>query len=117
MPGLETLFAALYTGMVSERGLNPCRVAALPSERPARHFGLYPRKGALTPGANADFVIVSARPWTFDAASMASKVTWSPYDGMTFGARVAGTYVRGTPVYAEGRVTGAPGTGTFIRPA
>ena len=35
---------------------------------------------------------------------------------MTFGARVTGTYVRGTPVYAGGRVTGAPGTGTFIRP-
>ena len=116
VPGLETLFAALYTGMVTERGLAPSRVAALLSERPARHFGLYPRKGALTPGADADFAIVSARPWTFDAAGMASAVKWSPYDGMTFGARVTGTYVRGTPVYAGGRVTGAPGTGTFIRP-
>ena len=116
VPGLETLFAALYTGMVTERGLAPSRVAALLSERPARHFGLYPRKGALTPGADADFAIVSARPWTFDAAGMASKVKWSPYDGMTFGARVTDTYVRGTPVYAGGRVTGAPGTGTFIRP-
>ena len=49
VPGLETLFAALYTGMVTERGLAPTRVAALLSERPARHFGLYPRKGVLTP--------------------------------------------------------------------
>ena len=116
VPGLETLFHALYTGMVSERGLSPCRVAALLAERPARHFGLYPRKGALTPGADADFAIVAPGPWTFDAAGMASEVKWSPYDGMTFGARVTGTYVRGTPVYAEGRVTTAPGTGTFIRP-
>ena len=116
VPGLETLFSALYTGMVTERDLAPSRVAALLSERPARHFGLYPRKGALTPGADADFAIVAPGPWTFDAAGMASKVKWSPYDGMTFGARVTGTYVRGTPVYAGGRVTGAPGTGTFIRP-
>ena len=116
VPGLETLFPALYTGMVAERGLAPSRVAALLSERPARHFGLYPRKGALTPGADADFAIVAPGPWTFDAAGMASKVKWSPYDGMIFGARVTGTYVRGTPVYAEGSVTGAPGTGTFVRP-
>ena len=102
--------------MVTERGLAPSRVAALLAERPARHFGLYPRKGALTPGADADFAIVSARPWTFDAAAMASRVKWSPYDGMTFGARVTGTYVRGVEVYADGRVTAAPGTGTFIRP-
>ena len=38
VPGLESLFAALYTGMVTERGLAPSRVAALLSERPARHF-------------------------------------------------------------------------------
>ena len=47
---------------------------------------------------------------------MASQVKWSPYDGMTFGAQVIRTYVRGTPVYADGAVIGAPGTGTFIRP-
>ena len=117
VPGLETLFAALYTGMVTERGLAPSRVAALLSERPARHFGLYPRKGALTPGADADFAIVSARPLDLRCRRHGvCKVKWSPYDGMTFGARVTGTYVRGTPVYAGGRVTGAPGTGTFIRP-
>ena len=116
VPGLETLFAALYTGMVTERGLAPSRVAALLSERPARHFGLYPRKGALTPGADADFAIVAPAPWTFDAAGMASQVKWSPYDGMTFGARVIRTYVRGTPVYAAGEVIGTPGTGKFVRP-
>ncbi len=116
VPGLETLFPALYTGMVTERGLPVTQVAALLSERPARHFGLYPRKGALTPGADADFAIVTPGAWTFDAGGMASKTKWSPYDGMTFGARVTGTYVRGAPVYADGAVTARPGTGTFIRP-
>ena len=116
VPGLETLFPALYTGMVTDRGLPVTRVAALLSERPARHFGLYPRKGALTPGADADFAIVAPGAWTFDAAGMASKTKWSPYDGMTFGARVTATHVRGMPVYAEDAVTARPGTGTFIRP-
>ena len=40
-----------------------------------------------------------------------------PYDGMAFGVCVKSTCVQGVEVYAEGRVTGAPGTGTFIRPA
>lgn len=116
VPGLETLFHALYTGMVTDRGLSATRVAALLSERPARHFGLYPRKGALIPGADADFAIVERTPWTFDAAAMASKLGWSPYDGMTFGARVGATYVRGRLVYENGRVIGPAGGGQFIRP-
>ncbi len=116
VPGLETLFAALYTGMVTDRGLTPSRVAALLAERPARHFGLYPQKGALIPGADADFAVVDPTAWTFDAANMASAVKWSPYDGMTFGARVTDTYLRGQPVFENGRVTGAPGDGQFVRP-
>ena len=116
VPGLETIFAALYTGMVGKRGLSPTRVAALLAERPARHFGLYPRKGALVPGADADFAIVEPSQWTFTAGKMASKVGWSPYDGMTFAARVDAAYVRGRPVYEQGRVTGPAGGGQFIRP-
>ena len=116
VPGLETLFHALYTGMVGKRGLAPSRVAALLAECPARHFGLYPRKGALIPGADADIVVVDPNPWTFDAESMASKVKWSPYDGMTFAARVEATYLRGKAVYAGGWVTGPAGGGAFVPP-
>ncbi len=116
VPGLETLFHALYTGAVADRGLSPTRVAALLAERPARHFGLYPRKGALVPGGDADFIIVEPKDWTFDAGAMASAVKWSPYDGMRFGARVTDTYVRGQAVYRGGEVIGQRGAGRFIRP-
>ncbi len=116
VPGLETLFHALYTGAVTERGLSPTRVAALLAERPARHFGLYPQKGALVPGADADFIVVEPKAWTFDAARMASKVKWSPYDGMRFGARVSATYLRGRAVYRSGENVGRRGGGRFVRP-
>ncbi len=116
VPGLETLLPALFTGMVTERGLHPARVAALLCERPARHFGLYPRKGALVPRADADFSIVECGDWTFDQSQMASKVNWSPYDGRTFGARVVATFLRGAPVFEGGTVTGKAGGGRFIRP-
>ena len=117
IPGLETIFPALYTGMVTERAMSPARVAELLSERPARHFGLFPRKGALIPGGDADFIVVDPSPWTFDAANMASEVKWSPYDGMRFGARVEATYVRGKPVFMDGQVVAPAGSGAFIRPA
>jgi len=116
VPGLETLFYALYTGAVRERGLSPIRVAALLAERPARHFGLYPQKGALVPGADADFIVVEPKDWTFDAAGMASNVKWSPYDGMRFGARISKTYLRGKPVYSGGNLVGRRGAGRFVRP-
>lgn len=117
VPGLETLLPALWTGMVRDRGLCPSRVARLLSEGPARHFGLWPRKGGLVPGADADFTLLTPGDWTFDAAGMASEVKWSPYDGLRFGARVAGTWLRGTPVFADGRVVGRAGGGAFVRPA
>ena len=116
VPGLETLFHALYTGAVTDRGLSPTRVAALLAERPARHFGLYPQKGALIPGADADFITVDPSPWTFDAGQMASNVKWSPYDGMRFGARVSETYLRGQTVYRDGEILGRRGAGRFVRP-
>jgi allantoinase len=116
VPGLETLFHALYSGMVTQRGMSPIRVAALLAERPARHFGLYPKKGALIPGADADLAIVARDAWSFDEAQMASEVKWSPYHGLEFGGRVVSTYVRGVPVYEDGRIVGDPGWGRFVRP-
>jgi allantoinase len=117
MPGLETLFHALYTGAVTDRGASPTQVAALLAEGPARHFGLYPQKGALIPGGDADFIVVEPGAWTFDAGEMASNVKWSPYDGMRFGARVTETFLRGQPVYRRGEIIGRRGAGRFVRPA
>ncbi len=106
----------ITTGAVTDRGLSPTRVAALLAERPARHFGLYPQKGALIPGADADFITVDPSPWTFDAGQMASNVKWSPYDGMRFGGRGSETCLRGQTVCRDGEILGRRGAGRFVRP-
>ena len=116
VPGLETLLPALWTGMVRDRGLSPTRVARLLSEGPARHFGLWPRKGSLSPGADADFAILSPEERTFDASRMASEVKWSPYGGMSFGVQVDSTWLAGMPVFEVGRVVSGPRRGRFVRP-
>ncbi len=116
MPGLETLLPAFYTGAVRDQGLDVTTVARHLAEGPARHFGLYPRKGALTPRGDADFAILDPTPHTLDQAGMASEVKWSPYHGRELAGRVAATYLRGQPVFADGQVTARPGMGRFVRP-
>ena len=117
IPGLETLLAAFYTGAVAERALSPTLVARLASENPARHFGLFPRKGQLAVGADADVAVLQRGRRTFDQATMISAVKWSPYHGREMAGTVAATYLRGRKVFANGRTLVEGGHGQFIRPA
>jgi allantoinase len=115
IPGLETLLPALYSGCV-QRGLPVTLVAKHLSEGPARHFCLYPRKGAIAIGADADLAILKPEPTVFDAKKTETVADWSPYDGMTFAGRVTATFVRGSQVWDGATVLAAAGSGKFIRP-
>jgi allantoinase len=116
IPGLETLLAAFYTGAVRERAISPSLVARLTSENPARHFGFFPRKGNLQPGADADIAVFDPQERAFDAAKMASEVKWSPFAGMAMAGYVRATFLRGQKIFDAGQVTVGPGGGRFLRP-
>jgi allantoinase len=77
---------------------------------------LYPRKGTILPGSDADLALYDLdADWTVDASSQQfSKNPWSPFDGRRVRARVARTLVRGTTVYRDGEITVAPGHGEFL---
>ena len=115
VPGLETLLPAFYTGAL-EHGLDVTAVTRHLSEGPARHFGLYPRKGTLSSGADADFVIFDPAPQVFDERTLASEIKWSPYHGRQMLGHVDSVYLRGELIYAAGRVLAKPGQGGFVRP-
>lgn len=86
------------------------------STNAARIAGLYPRKGTILPGSDADLVLwdLDSR-WTVDAASQQfSKNPVSVYDGRELRARVVRTIVRGATVYADGEIHVAPGHGRFL---
>jgi allantoinase len=117
VPGLETLLPALYTGAVEERSMTPSFIARMTSENPARHFGFFPRKGRLVPGADADIAVFKLKPRTFQAREMTSETKWSPYDGMTMAGTVTATYVRGRIVYEDGKIMTEPGHGRFVQPS
>ncbi len=103
-PGLETAVALMLTCV--NRGLiSLARYVQLSSEAPARAWRLYPRKGRIAVGADADFTIVDTNAeWRVDSSKFLSKAKYSPFDG--FRARGAAVYtvVRGGVVMDHGQV-------------
>lgn len=117
IPGLEALYMLLMKGL-TERNLPLSHAARLLAHNPASLFRIGHVKGALAVGRDADIVLMRHSPFKYCAAESGNNfVHWSPYDGIELPYRVAATYVRGTCVAEEDRVTAAPGTGKFVRPA
>jgi len=114
VPGLETLLPAFVTA-ADAQGLDGARFAAdLLAEKPARFFGIDDRKGSIAPGKDADFVIVERGDFVWSAAAAHDGLNWSPFEGRTFTARVAGTWLRGREVWDGRSVLSAPGDGIFL---
>ena len=91
------------------------QLVALCSENPARIFGLYPRKGSLQVGADADIVIVDLdRKETLDAKKMHDVYSYSAYHGRQVKGWPVMTLVRGETVMQDGTITGPPGHGRFL---
>jgi len=91
------------------------RIAELLSENPARLFNLYPRKGSLTVGCDADLAIVDIdRVREVRADELGSYSDYSLYDGWKLTGWPVLTMVRGEVVMDSGEVTGTAGYGQFI---
>jgi allantoinase len=115
--GIQATLPVLLTDGVHARGLSFERVAHLTATAPAQLFGLYPRKGAIAVGADADFAIVDPEQrWTFGAKDLQTKSGVSAYLGREFTGRVVRTIVRGRTVFADGEVSGEPGWGQLLKP-
>jgi len=115
VPGVELLLPLIYSEGAAKRGMDITMVTQLVSEAPARRFGLYPKKGVIRVGADADIVVLDPKDkWRFSADKSYSSAKWSPYDGMELTGRVIATIVRGQVVYDGKEVVGKPGWGRFI---
>jgi len=103
-PGLETSVALMLT-CVSRGLLSLSRYVRLTSEGPAKAWGLYPKKGRIAPGSDADFTIVDTkREWRIDPSKFVSKAKYSPFEGFEAKGAAVYTVVRGGVVMDNGHI-------------
>ena len=115
LAGVQALLPALLTEGVHARNLSLPRLVSLTSGTPSRRLGLYPRKGVLEPGSDADLVLVDLeREWTLTEANLRTRWPINPFLGRTFRGQVVATLVRGREVWRDGQIRVQPGYG---RPA
>ncbi len=115
MPGLETLLPAVYTWGVLGRRLTLPRLVACLCENPARIMGLYPRKGVIARGADADLVIIDPRRTTrVDWRQMETNADWNPFQGRRLAGFPEQTLCRGRLIVDGGRFVGENGWGRFV---
>ena len=118
MPGIETRLAVLYELGVYQKRIGMERLAQLTSETPARLYGLYPRKGSLKVGGDADIVLLRTDVEdVLTAKGLHEKSDYTPFEGMKVHIRVEKTFAGGRVVISNGDDHTVPGAGRFLRRA
>ena len=112
--GVETLAPLMLNEMTSGR-LAPERLAWVLAEGTARLYGMYPRKGTIQPGSDADFTIVNpTAEFRVDNARLHSKNPASPWNGRRLRGRPTVAILRGQVVMRDGEPVGNP-RGQFVK--
>jgi dihydropyrimidinase len=113
-PGLETRVQLLFTGGVLEGRIGINKFVDLVSTAPARLFGLYPQKGTIAAGSDADLVIFDPdAPFTISQASQHQNVDYNPYEGFSGKGVPEKVFSRGSLVIDNGKYVGKIGHGRF----
>ena len=116
MAGIEPRLAVLYSKGVEKGRINLPRLVELTSTNPAKLFGMFPQKGHLGVGADADIVIFDPKPnWELSAATHHMNTDVTPFEGMKMTGKVRSVLCRGEYVIREGELVGKPGHGKLVR--
>lgn len=114
MLSCQDFLPLMLTG-VNEDKLDLTDLVRLTAEAPAKYLGIYPKKGAIQPGSDADLTIVDMdEEATLDAESNFHKADWSTYDGYDVRGMPTHTIVRGTVVFEAGDIVVDPGFGRYV---
>jgi dihydropyrimidinase len=115
-PGVEHRMSLVYNGGVVGRRISVNRFVELTSTAAARLFGLFPRKGTIAVGSDADIVIFDPeQEQTISAATHHMNVDYSCYEGMTVRGVTRTVLSRGSVVIEDGEYRGRQGAGQFLR--
>ena len=116
MSHLETLLPLLYSDGVRTGKLTRERFVEISSTNPAKLFGLYPKKGAIRPGSDADIVVFDdEKTVTVRLQDMHSKQDFEIYEGEKFNGWPVLTVSRGEIIAEDGMILAAPGRGQLVK--
>jgi len=116
LPGVGDRLPVLWTRGVGQGRLTPNQFVALNCTNPARVFGLYPRKGALLPGADADIVLWDPRrKLTYGVAHAQHRTDYNLYEGWDLTGYPDKVFLRGHLIVDRERWLGRPGLGQFLK--
>jgi dihydropyrimidinase len=115
-PGVEERIPLIFSEGVIRGRISLRRFTELCSTNPARLFGLYPRKGLIREGSEADLVLMDpAKKWTIRRQGLHSRVDYSPYEGMEVQGAVDTVISRGAVLLREGVFSAEAGRGRFLK--
>jgi dihydropyrimidinase len=114
-PGVEERLSLLYSEGVNRGRITLRRFVELCSTNPAKRFGLYPRKGVLAAGSDADVLLWDPKaPGVLHAASLHSTVDYTPYEGLRLTGAPHTVISRGEVIVSKGKFCGEAGRGRFV---
>jgi dihydropyrimidinase len=115
MPGLETLLPVAYTHGVLDKKISLEEMCQKLSTNPAKIMGLYPRKGAIEIGSDADLAIIhQTATRTVSCDTMETNADWSPFDGWDLAGFARTTLSRGEVIVDDYAVVGREGRGQWL---
>ncbi len=115
IPGTEEMLSLLTTFAMKSGRIGLQQVVNLLSTGPAKAFGLYPKKGALRVGSDADLVIFDPdEAWTLSSGTTHSASGYTPYEGFNVLGKPVMTYLRGRLIMGDGIYLGIEGNGEFV---
>ena len=117
-PGIENRLHMLHHFGVREGGISMNRFVELVSTNVAKRFGLYPRKGTIAPGSDADIVVWDPdKKLTISAATHHSNVNYNLFEGTQVPGAPEVVLVRGQVIVEGDELVGKPGAGEFVKRA
>jgi dihydropyrimidinase len=115
-PGIETRLPLVFDGGVGKHGMSINRFVEVTATSPAKLFGLFPRKGTIAVGSDADLVLFDRNArWTIRAADHHSRVDYNLFEGRTVIGRVNKVFLRGNLIVDGDRWLGREGMGEYLR--
>jgi len=114
LPSIETMLEFLVSEGVHEGRLSWSRLCELVCARPAREAGVFPRKGLIREGTDADLVLLRDEEWTVTPQQLAFNGGWTPYEGRRWTARVDTVLAGGEVAARDHEVLSDPGDGEFL---